>query len=208
MSETKPSLDAAYALETPEDNRKLYADWAETYDASFAAEKDYLLPQIVAGRLSEIYDGSGPVLDVGAGTGLIAQFLDGQHTIDALDISPEMLAVAAEKGLYRDAIQGDLTARLPIGDAVYGAVVSSGTFTHGHVGPDALDELLRVARPGAQFVLSINATHFEARGFAAKFAALEPHISHLTHQLADIYGPGADEAHKQDQAQITTFLKR
>jgi len=118
------------------------------------------------------------------------------------------LAVAAEKGLYRDTIPGDLTAKLPIEDGVYDAVVSSGTFTHGHVGPDALDELLRVAKSGAQFVLSINATHFEARGFSAKFDSLEPHIDQLVHRLVDIYGPGADEDHKDDQAQITTFVKR
>lgn len=208
MSQDQPNLDAAYALQTPEDNRRLYAEWADSYDSSFAQENDYRLPQIVAMILSEVYEGAGPVLDVGAGTGLIADHLLGSFTIDALDISREMLAVALEKGRYRDAIEGDLTATLPIAAGRYDAVVSSGTFTHGHVGPDALDELLRVAKSGAIFVLSVNATHFEARGFAAKFAELEPQITSLTHRLVDIYGAGAQAAHKDDQAQITTFVKR
>ena len=32
----KPNLDAAYALQTPTENRLLYAKWAETYDNDFA----------------------------------------------------------------------------------------------------------------------------------------------------------------------------
>lgn len=36
-----PDLDAAYALETPDDSRRLYADWAQTYDTSFAKDADY-----------------------------------------------------------------------------------------------------------------------------------------------------------------------
>jgi hypothetical protein len=76
------------------------------------------------------------------------------------------------------------------------------------VGPDALDELLRVAQSGAMFVLSINAEHFEARGFAAKFALLEPHIEDVEHRMVDIYGPGADQEHQNDRAHIAVFRKR
>ena len=165
---TEPDLEKAYALETPQDNLTLYADWAETYDQAFAGDMDYQMPRLVALVLAELFDSPGPVLDVGAGTGLVAEHLVGRGTfdVDALDLSPEMLAVARSKGLYRQTIEADLTRSLPINDAQYGAVISSGTFTHGHVGPEALDELLRVARKGALFVLSVNATHFEAREFA------------------------------------------
>ena len=160
--------------------------------------------------LAEVTEGAGPVLDVGAGTGLVAEHypLRGTVAIDALDISPEMLAVAGAKGPYRATIEADLSGPLAIDDASYGAIVSSGTFTHGHVGLDALDELLRVAKPGAVLVLSINAEHFEARGFDAKFAALEPHIRDIEHRVVDIYGPNADPAHAADQAHIAVFFKR
>ncbi|NNK16937.1 MAG: class I SAM-dependent methyltransferase [Sulfitobacter sp.] len=210
MTDKTPDLDAAYALETPEDNRRLYADWANSYDDSFASDMDYRLPQLVSLVLSEVFQGPGPVLDVGAGTGLVAQnmLMREMLKIDALDISSQMLAVAGSKGLYRNLIEGDLTAQLDIPDNTYGAIVSSGTFTHGHVGPDALDELLRIARSGATFVLSINAKHFEARGFATKFAALEPDIADVEHRIVDIYGAGADDAHKDDKAHITVFTKR
>ncbi|MDG1168519.1 MAG: class I SAM-dependent methyltransferase [Sulfitobacter sp.] len=210
MSDQEPDLNAAYALETPEDNRRLYAQWATTYDQTFAERMEYRLPRIVALVLAEVFVGPGPVLDVGAGTGLVAQnmLMRSMFEIDALDISADMLAVAMAKGLYARAIEADLSGPLDLPDETYGAVVSAGTFTHGHVGPDALDELLRVARKGAVFVLSINAAHFEARGFAAKFAALEPVIDRVEHRVVNIYGPGAEAAHQDDQAHIAVFWKR
>lgn len=210
MSDKRPSLDAAYALQSPQDNRALYGAWAETYDTQFADNMDYRLPQIVALIFAETSDGKGPVLDVGAGTGLLVQSLPtrAMYEIDGLDISPQMLAVAAEKRLYRKEIVADLTADLPIADGVYGAVVSSGTFTHGHVGPDALDELLRVSRTGALFVLAINSAHYENRGFAEKFAALAERIDGFELREVQIYGAGADEAHRDDTASIAIFQKR
>ncbi|AXI40730.1 class I SAM-dependent methyltransferase [Sulfitobacter sp. SK011] len=210
MPEKNPDLDAAYAIETPEDNRRLYADWAKTYDDSFATDMDYQLPRMVGLIFCEAFRGSGPVLDVGAGTGLLAQSIPirAMLEMDALDMSPEMLGIARQKGLYRKTIEADLTQPLDIADNVYGAIVSSGTFTHGHVGPDSLDELLRIARRGAIFVLAVNAEHFVARGFAEKFALLEPHIEGLQRHDVNIYGADADATHKDDLASIAVFRKR
>lgn len=205
----KPDLDKAYALETPEDNLALYADWAATYDTGFAIDMDYRLPQIVAMILAE-HTPQGPILDVGAGTGLVAQAfaMRGNVEMHALDISPEMLAVAMNKGLYARAIQADLTLPLMLEPEIYNAVVSSGTFTHGHVGPAALDRLLRVAKSGAVFVLAINAEHFEARGFTEKFASLEDDVEALEFQEVAIYGAAANAGHRDDTAQIAIFRKR
>lgn len=203
----KPDLKAAYALETPEDNRALYAKWAKTYDSDFADDMDYRLPQIVADALAAMGP-SGPLLDVGAGTGLLAQAFGGGLEIHALDISPQMLDVALSKGLYARAIEADLTQPVDIEDGVYGAVVSSGTFTHGHVGPEALDTLLRVARGGAVFALAINAAHYQAHGFAAKFAQFEPDICEFQLRDVAIYGARARVEHAGDRAQIVTFRKQ
>jgi predicted TPR repeat methyltransferase len=205
----KPDLNKAYALETPEDNLALYADWATTYDTGFAIDMDYRLPQIVAEILGE-QNPQGPILDVGAGTGLVAQAFPtlGSVEIHALDISPEMLAVAMKKGFYARAVLADLTLPLQLEANTYGAVVSSGTFTHGHVGPVALDGLLKVAKSGAVFVLAINAEHFEARGFEEKFASLEIDIDELVFREMAIYGAGTDAAHRDDTALIAIFRKR
>lgn len=164
------SLDGAYALKTPEDSVALYKGWAETYDSEFAATHGYVLPNKVAETfLAE--GGQGPVLDVGAGTGLIAEAL-GDVVVDGIDISQDMLDVAGNKGLYRNRICADLTQTLDIADGAYGGFTSSGTFTHGHVGPVCLPELMRIAAPGALFVLSIYGEVFDSAGFGSAFADL------------------------------------
>lgn len=208
MSTKAPSLDTAYALETPEDSLRLYADWAETYDQTFAKASDYLLPQIVAEAFSKA-GGKGPVLDVGAGTGLCAAALAAQgiSPIDATDISQDMLDVAADKGLYRTLIHGNILEQLPVPAQTYAGIVSSGTFTNGHVGPQAFDELLRLAAPGALICLSINEQHFEARGFAAKLNSLGDRITDLSLPRVSIYGTKGSGEHKEDTALIAQFRK-
>ena len=203
-----PDLQSAYALRTPDDSRTLYARWAETYDESFARETGYLMPQAVAQAYAATGGGRAPVLDVGAGTGLVGRALPAGTVIDALDISRQMLEVAARTGRYRGTIEADLTGPLDLASGVYGAVVSAGTFTHGHVGPDALDELLRIARQDAVFVLGVNAAFFDAGGFAAKLDALAPRLRDVILSEAPIYAPGGAGDHAGDLARIVTFFRR
>lgn len=205
---TKPDLDGAYALQTPEDSVKLYGDWAETYDASFATASGYQLPEAVAEAFAR-GGGQGPVLDVGAGTGLVGMALHelGIGSIDGTDISSAMLAEAALKDCYENLFEGDMTGVLDVEDATYHGIVSAGTFTHGHVGPEAFDELLRVADKGALFVLSINAEHFEARGFTTKFEALGPSIKGLTLHETVIYNDARKDGHANDKALLAVFWK-
>lgn len=208
MNAKKPSLDAAYGLKTPADSARLYADWAASYDTEFAGAMDYLLPAAVAEAFARD-GGAGPVLDIGAGTGLAGARLAslGIGPVDGVDISAEMLDRAAEKHAYRRLFTGDVTARLDCADGTYAGVISSGTFTLGHVGPQALDEVLRLAAPGALIVLSVNAAHFQAAGFAAKFQALAGRIGPLALPEVPIYGPAADPAHRADRANLATFRK-
>ena len=39
--EITPSLEAAYAVETPDENRRLYAEWASSYEETFVVAKAY-----------------------------------------------------------------------------------------------------------------------------------------------------------------------
>ena len=80
MSDKEPDLQSAYALETPEDSKRLYADWAQSYDQSFAAEMDYQMPRIVAQIYAEAAKGAGPVADLGAGTGLVVEHMPVTYT--------------------------------------------------------------------------------------------------------------------------------
>lgn len=171
-SDDTPDLQAAYSLQTPDDSKALYRSWATTYDETFAEALGYAAPARLAALFDSRWTGDGRVLDVGCGTGLVAEAL-AARPVDGLDISAEMLGVAAEKGVYERLIEGDLTATLPVVDDVYDGLVSAGTFTHGHVGPEALEELVRIAAPGALFVFGVNAEVFRELDFSAKLTALE-----------------------------------
>lgn len=209
MTRKPPDLDGAYALKTPEDSRQLYGTWANDYDQSFARREDYQL-HIHTARAFVAAGGQGPVLDVGAGTGLCGAVLSdlGVGPIDATDISAEMLEQAMRKDIYRDSIEADLTTGLPVPRDSYSGIVSSGTFTTGHVGPGVFETLLRAARRGAQFALSINAQHYEAAGFATRFKALKTGaIRQFSLQETRIYGDQAQGPHKDDLALIALFEK-
>lgn len=210
MTDKTPDLKSAYALRTPDDSRRLYAEWAGDYDDSFAAREDYQL-HIHTARAFVSAGGQGPVLDVGAGTGLCGAVLSslGVGPIDATDISADMLYQAMRKDIYRDAIEADINHGIPAPRDSYSGVVSSGTFTHGHVGPEAIEALLRVARHGAQFALSINRHHHDSMGFADTFRQLlrDRRIFSLSLPEVRIYGDMASGDNKDDTAMVALFEK-
>ena len=203
-----PDLGRAYALETPADSVRLYADWADSYDDSFARASGYVLPFEVA-RHFTLMGGFGPVLDVGAGTGLCGVALRdrGVGPIDGTDISGDMLGQARRKDVYRHLFEGNLLEGLALPDGLYQGAVSSGTFTNGHVGPEGIDHVLEAVRPGGWIVLSVNAHHFHAQGFDDKLSQLAPLIREASQTEVSIYGPYATGPHAQDRALLIAFRK-
>lgn len=201
------NLDRAYVLNTADEARALYQDWAQTYDSSFGAAKGYIAPREIAGVLIGAAPDAGPILDIGAGTGLVAEHL-GSRVVDGIDITPEMLTVARGKNLYRDLIEGDLTKPLDMADETYGAVISCGTFTHGHVGPECLPELLRVTKPGAVFCCGTLPAVYDAAGFGSTLALLVAHhrISPVTFHDIAIY-EDVDHDHAGDRGLVMVFTR-
>ncbi len=175
----KLNVDDAYAIETPADSIQLYGEWADTYDLGFVEREGYIVHLRVAELLlRQRALITGAVLDVGCGTGIVGVCLreGGVEVVDGVDISPPMLAEAAEKKtkddepVYRKLIAADLTKRLDIPDKQYAGLISAGTFTHGHLGPDSLDELWRVAATGAVCAISVRDTHYESMRFGEKLS--------------------------------------
>ena len=135
----------------------------------------YCSPRLVAERLTaHMDDTAAEVLDIGCGTGLTSDHLHerGYRRIDGVDLTPAMLAKAAARGTYRRLIRADLTDAIDLPDACYDAMLSSGTFTCGHVGPEPFDELVRLLRPGGLLSFSVHVDIWTAQGFEAKLAGL------------------------------------
>ena len=203
-----PGLDDAYAIRSPEDSLRVYRDWAETYDTGFATRMAYRLPALVAAAFARA-GGAGPVLDAGAGTGLLGMALAGHGIapVDGIDLSPEMLAVARTKGCYRGLWTADLTRPLPPLPGPYAGVVSSGTFTYGHVGAGALRPLVDLCGPGAILAFSVNTGVWDSGGFGPALAALAPALAEVTMTDEDIYADAPDAAHRADRARIVTLRR-
>ena len=210
MSSIK-GLNDAYSVKTPEDNIKLYKVWASSYDDDFAKKNDYRSPVLISNYYDKYSNKNDvPVLDVGAGTGLIAEVMNKKNTIDidAIDISPEMLESAKSKNCYNKLLEADLTKNLDIDNNYYGAIVSAGTFTHGHIGPNALDELLRVTKPSGLFVITIHSKVYVNQNFEQKFQDINEQITDLTFHEEKAYGNNPDKDHGNDTVFITVFRKK
>lgn len=150
-----------------------YDAWAEGYESDLAS-LGYRYPIAVAGMAGRHLPADAePILDAGAGTGLIGEALAllGYRRLVALDLSAGMLRVAAAKGVYEATRVGVLGERLDLPDGGFGAMVCAGTLTSGHAPPDCLDDLLRVVRRGGLLLFTISGDGLAA-GFGDKLAAL------------------------------------
>lgn len=168
------ALGAVYDAKRPEEVAALYDGWAGTYDSEMAVA-GYRHPTIALALISRhVARGAAPLLDAGAGTGLIGEWLGimGYPHVEALDISEGMLAEAKKKGAYKAFHCLALGGPLPFRDGHFGAIVSAGVFTSGHVGVEGLPELIRICRPGGAIVLTVKNTLWED-GFSEEIARLE-----------------------------------
>ena len=180
---TPINLSDAYALVTTEDHKRLYARWADNYDQTFAAQNLYRSPKRIADLFAQVVPSSAQtaIADIGCGTGLVGQHLADllpNSQFDGVDISIQMLDQARAKmradvsPVYRNLIEADLTADFAIACDSYDALISVGTFTHGHLGPEIINKLIPIVRVGGWFVIGVNSQHFVARMFQTTLTEL------------------------------------
>jgi len=211
MSDDVIGLDEAYSVKTPDDNRRLYAKWAATYESSFVDAKQYRYPKAIAEVFNDVVPAVTRILDIGTGTGLTGMYVTRLRpavVIDGMDISPEMLAQAKLKTredgsvVYRELYERDLTKAVPNENSTYQALFSSGTFTHGHLGPECLRNLLPLLANDGWLVVGVNNEHFESKGFAGELDSLVALGAIQTPEIMriDVYEPGS--VHYGDQARV------
>ncbi|KAK3216399.1 hypothetical protein GRF29_8g3162040 [Pseudopithomyces chartarum] len=170
-------LDRVFAAKSPDESRKLYDQWASSYDADMQ-KWSFTAPRIVAQlaqKYLEISPADATVVDAGCGSGLVGTELAklGFKTVDGLDLSDGMLKVARNSGAYRDLNIADLTQRLEAKDGAYDALVCSGTFTHGHLGPEPLPEFTRIVKAGGILVITVLETFWKEGNFEDVVKKLE-----------------------------------
>ena len=160
MTGSDKRLEAVYAAKTSAEIAREYDAWADGYEGDMA-RAGYRHPSIAVALCARYLPrGTGPVLDAGAGTGLVGEWLHllGYPRIEALDISQGMLAVARRKGVYDAFHTHPLGGALPFEDERFAGIVCVGVLTTGHVGAEALPELVRSARRGGVLVLTVKET--------------------------------------------------
>ena len=168
-------LENAYKLSTPDDNVEYYNAFAASYDTDFADTLGWHYPAAIAAVYRDAATATDtPIADIGCGTGLVASALNfPREQVDGIDISAEMLRVSEEKQLYRSLYKVDLTKALDEITNDYGAVLSAGTFTSGHLGPEPLESLLDISRANALFVIGVKKVFFQEAGFEPVLRDLE-----------------------------------
>ena len=123
----------------------------------------------IDGATKRFGDRSSKVLDAGCGTGLVGVALRGAGytELHGIDISPEMIERARERGIYRS-LEAGIDLATPVPDhlmATADIVLVGGVFTVGHIPPEALEVVATLARPGGLLVVSTRASYHVDVGF-------------------------------------------
>ena len=117
-----------YGAESNEDLKRKYDAWAADYDRDVESVR-YNLPALAAGLFGRyVAPDAGEILDAGCGTGLLGEPLHllRYQGLVGVDLSPEMLARAKARGVYRELQAMDLGARLDFPDDRFAAAAATG----------------------------------------------------------------------------------
>lgn len=162
---------------TSSEMRKIYDEWAQEYDHDLVEEHAYAMPNRGAKMAAErCKDTQISVLDVGCGTGLSGQALieAGFKNIDGCDLSPNMLSMAKERNVYRKLFEVDLLAPpMTVADNSYDLTIAIGAFATGHLGAEAVIELVRITRKRGEIIITTNDHFYETGILQAVFEELK-----------------------------------
>ena len=136
--------------------RALFDDYADNFDDNLTGALGYRIPEEIADRLREEQADLSEVLDLGCGTGLVANALNGQFgAIDGVDLSAEMLRQAERSGWYRTLILDDIVDFFRSREQRYTTVVAADVMIYVGDFERLLKPLAQAIRPGGFFAFSI-----------------------------------------------------
>ena len=160
-----------------------YGEWAPSYEATVLDLMDLRLFE----RVSLDWAARARAVDLACGTGRVGAWLKGKgvKAVDGVDLTPEMLALAKEKGAYDTLRQGDAGAS-GLAAGAYDVATMSLADEHIKDLTPVYAEAARLLSPGGRFVLVGFHPHFLMMGVPTHYnnadgepTAIESYI-HLT----------------------------
>ncbi len=164
-----------YKLKSTDEVMKYYDEWGnenkynkDMVDWNYTGPKETVETFVKYEKNKDIL-----IFDAGCGTGLVGVELKkhGFKNFHGADLSQTLLDSVPKK-LYQKLEKVDLNQNIKCEDNYYDAVMCVGTFTFGHVKPTALDEFIRVTKPGGLICFTINEGIYEEYGFDKKIKML------------------------------------
>lgn len=171
----KELMRRIYQPRDTQELRQTYDIWADDYDDDIA-RRDYRLPGIITALVARhVSTGAGTILDAGAGTGILGEWLSlaGYRDLLALDMSQGMLQRATRRGVYSGLWTGELGRPTDLPDGRLAAVASAGAFGITHAPASGFREMARLTREGGHFVLSVRLEGIGEGGFEEEARRME-----------------------------------
>ena len=169
--------------------RALFDDYAGTFDKHLVKNLNYRGPELLHAAVRRAQAAYGQplwcerVLDLGCGTGLVAQAFAGAYgAIEGVDLSPRMLAAARKTRLYDRLHEGDLLGFLKGKESDSAdLVVAADVFVYIAGLDDIFREVHRVLARGGLFAFTVQAHDGEdvILGADSRYAHGEPYLRDL-----------------------------
>lgn len=160
-----------------------------------------------AGRVAEIAHiyGCQKLLEIGCGQGLAARNLQqAGFDVSANDVTDVLDQSARQAGVRF--LEGDICNGLNYPDADYDLIFSVNAFEHFHNPAAALDEMLRILKPGGLLYLTFDPLYYSPWGLHAvrrlgfpypqilfSEAAIQRFVNEKAAEIAESYDPNSDK---------------
>jgi SAM-dependent methyltransferase len=178
------------------DVRSGYGEWVSSYERTVEDAMDIALLDVLT---TPPWQTRRSVADLGCGTGRTGDWLrrHGVGEIDGVDLTPEMLAVARSRGIYRNLIEADV-ASTGLAAAAYDLITVCLVDEHLADLRPLYHEAFRLAAADAFLVLVAFHPHFiMASGMpthytndAGEHVAIETHVHLLSDHVSAALGAG------------------
>ena len=184
MKNTKNMIPTIYKtlhVSNLDELKDLYKNWND-YENDVINLAGYVGHKVTTDTLLKyLKNKQSKILDAGCGTGLVGQILykNNYKNIVGVDFSQEMIDRALKKNVYQSLSLCDLTKKLEFEDGSFDAIICAGTFTCGHVGPKALNEMVRITKNEGYICFTVRKQEWEAAPYESIILSLEDSKSWL-----------------------------